>query len=194
MRVIVGNGVASITPQLEDLIDRALGLGPATVSQNNYEIEISQADMSDDRDHEERKVRVRDKPHISKAERRKLKKGQKSDVGDANDDEKEESKENNVSVNSQPETSIQNNKAGGGKISREQKSKLKKMKEKYANQDGEERSIRMAYWLLLEIQERNMKRHKMKMLLLAKGNHLLLVLTMLQKYVINAKRQVLNGC
>ncbi|KDP27972.1 hypothetical protein JCGZ_19052 [Jatropha curcas] len=145
MPVIVGNGVASVTPQLEDLIDRALGLGPATLSQKNYDVETSQVDLSDDHDHEERKARLRDKPHISKAERRKQKKGQKSGVGDAkNEQEKEESKEIDVSVSSQPEKSIQNNKAGGGKISRGQKSKLKKMKEKYANQDEEERSIRMA--------------------------------------------------
>lgn len=57
--------------------------------------------------------------------------------------ENEESKETVVSV-SQPEKSVQNSKVIGGKISRGQKGKLKKMKEKYANQDEEERSIRMA--------------------------------------------------
>lgn len=143
---IVGNsyGVASVTPQLEDLIDRALGLGPAAVSQKHYGVETSQVNMSEDHGSEEWKATGRDKPHISKAERRKLKKGHKNGAGDANVElENEESKETVVSV-SQPEKSVQNSKVIGGKISRGQKGKLKKMKEKYANQDEEERSIRMA--------------------------------------------------
>ncbi|CBI22840.3 unnamed protein product, partial [Vitis vinifera] len=63
------------------------------------------------------------KPYISKAERRKLKKGQKTSTSDAD---------------------VKNSQPAGGKISRGQKGKLKKMKEKYADQDEEERSIRMA--------------------------------------------------
>ncbi|XP_002519281.2 ribosome quality control complex subunit NEMF [Ricinus communis] len=141
---IVGNDVASAAPQLEDLIDRALGLGPATVSQKNYGVEISKIDLSKEDDQEETKATMKDKPYISKAERRKLKKGQKSDAADENiERKKEESKENDAFV-SQREKSSQSNKAGSGKISRGQKSKLKKMKEKYADQDEEERSIRMA--------------------------------------------------
>uniref|UniRef100_A0A6N2M2T8 CCHC-type domain-containing protein n=1 Tax=Salix viminalis TaxID=40686 RepID=A0A6N2M2T8_SALVM len=133
------NDVAPVTPQLEDLIDRALGLGPTAVSSKNYGFEPVQVDMTEEH-HEE----ARDKPYISKSERKKLKKGQRSSATDAEvEQQKEELKDNVVSVN-QPEKHTQNNKQGGGKISRGQRSKLKKMKEKYANQDEEERSIRMA--------------------------------------------------
>ncbi|XAR49725.1 hypothetical protein NMG60_11033007 [Bertholletia excelsa] len=45
---------------------------------------------------------------------------------------------------SQPEKDVQNPRPVGGKVSRGQRSKLKKIKEKYADQDEEERSIRMA--------------------------------------------------
>ncbi|KAF9677179.1 hypothetical protein SADUNF_Sadunf08G0081000 [Salix dunnii] len=131
--------VAPVTPQLEDLIDRALGLGLTAVSSKNYGFEPLQVDMTEEH-HEE----ARDKPYISKSERKKLKKGQRSSATDAEvEQQKEESKDNVVSVN-QPEKHTQNNKQGSGKISRGQRSKLKKMKEKYANQDEEERSIRMA--------------------------------------------------
>ncbi|KAJ6726578.1 hypothetical protein OIU79_004674 [Salix purpurea] len=133
------NDVAPVTPQLEDLIDRALGLGRTAVSSKNYGFEPVQVDMTEEH-HEE----ARDKPYISKSERKKLKKGQRSSATDAEaEQQKEELKDNVVSVN-QPEKHTQNNKQGGGKISRGQRSKLKKMKEKYANQDEEERSIRMA--------------------------------------------------
>ncbi|KAB5544616.1 hypothetical protein DKX38_012728 [Salix brachista] len=133
------NDVAPVTPQLEDLIDRALGLGPTAVSSKKYGFEPVQVDMTEEH-HEE----ARDKPYISKSERKKLKKGQRSSATDAEvEQQKEELKDNVVSVN-QPENHTQNNKQGGGKISRGQRSKLKKMKEKYANQDEEERSIRMA--------------------------------------------------
>ncbi|KAJ6318109.1 hypothetical protein OIU76_013620 [Salix suchowensis] len=129
----------TLPPQLEDLIDRALGLGPTAVSSKNYVFEPVQVDMTEEH-HEE----ARDKPYISKSERKKLKKGQRSSATDAEvEQQKEELKDNVVSVN-QPEKHTQNNKQGGGKISRGQRSKLKKMKEKYANQDEEERSIRMA--------------------------------------------------
>ncbi|KAK9289082.1 hypothetical protein L1049_017553 [Liquidambar formosana] len=141
---IAGKSVPSVTPQLEDLIDRALVLGSATVSGKNYGLETSQVDLEEKHNHEERKSIAREKPYISKAERRKLKKGEKSSTVDETvDHEKDKSEENNLSV-SQPEKNDKNLKPGGGKISRGQKSKLKKMKEKYANQDEEERSIRMA--------------------------------------------------
>ncbi|CAK7326283.1 unnamed protein product [Dovyalis caffra] len=139
--VVVGNGVASVTPQLEDLIDRALGLGPTSVSSKNYGVERSQVDLTEEH-HEDGKALARDKPYISKAERRKLKKGQRSSTAEEVQ-EKEESKDNVVSVD-QPQKHVQSNKQAGVKISRGQRNKLKKMKEKYANQDEEERSIRMA--------------------------------------------------
>ncbi|RVW71611.1 E3 ubiquitin-protein ligase UPL6 [Vitis vinifera] len=93
---ISGGHVSSVNPQLENLIDRALELGSNTASKGYSQ----------------------EKPYISKAERRKLKKGQKTSTSDAG--------------------------ASWWEISRGQKGKLKKMKEKYADQDEEERSIRMA--------------------------------------------------
>uniref|UniRef100_A0A2N9EIU3 CCHC-type domain-containing protein n=1 Tax=Fagus sylvatica TaxID=28930 RepID=A0A2N9EIU3_FAGSY len=141
---IAGNGVASVSPHLEDLIDRALGLGSASVSSKSYGIEASHIDPLEEHDHEERKAMVRDKPYISKAERRKLKKGQNSIGVDANvEQETENPQEIDASVGYQ-EKKVPTAKPGGGKISRGQKSKLKKMKEKYADQDEEERNIRMA--------------------------------------------------
>ncbi|XP_024025563.1 nuclear export mediator factor Nemf [Morus notabilis] len=155
---VAGDDVASVTPQLEDLIDRALGLGSATTSSKNYKIETSQADLAEENDDEERKVPVRDKPYISKAERRKLKKGQKNGT-EANVEQEGEKSESDHSLtnvkqkggNSESDRSatpfekhVHDAKPSGGKISRGQKAKLKKMKEKYADQDEEERSIRMA--------------------------------------------------
>lgn len=134
--------VTSVTPQLEDLIDRALGLGSATTSGKNYKTETSQVDLVEEHNHEEQKGAVRDKPYISKAERRKLKKGQNN--VEANTVQKDErSKENDGSF-SQLEKNVHDGNPGSGKISRGQRGKLKKMKEKYADQDEEERSIRMA--------------------------------------------------
>ncbi|XP_062108859.1 uncharacterized protein LOC133819592 [Humulus lupulus] len=158
------SNAASVTPQLEDLIDRALGLGSATISGKKYKLETSQADLVEEHDHEE-KAATRDKPYVSKAERRKLKKGQKNDTetveqegkknpggsnhcqknGAANVEQEGKKKPlggNHSSTHS--EKHVPDAKPVGGKISRGQKSKLKKMKEKYADQDEEERSIRMA--------------------------------------------------
>ncbi|KAJ8767313.1 hypothetical protein K2173_017357 [Erythroxylum novogranatense] len=137
---VSGNGVGSVTPQLEDLIDRALGLGPANLTGRNG-AEISLTDFSNDPNDEERKGIVRDKPCISIAERRKLKKGHRSNLTDG---DTEQGKEDLKVKNIQPEKNVQNSKPSGGKINRGQRSKLKKMKEKYADQDEEERSIRMA--------------------------------------------------
>lgn len=140
----LAEGVASVTPELEDLIDRALGLGSATVSGENYSLESSRVDLVDEYVKGERKAPAKEKPHMSKAERRKLKKGQKSSIADTNiEKEKVSAKENNASAG-QREKNTQNVKPGGGKTSRGQKSKLKKIKEKYADQDEEERRIRMA--------------------------------------------------
>ncbi|KAL5849225.1 hypothetical protein ACOSQ4_007238 [Xanthoceras sorbifolium] len=137
-----GNDVTSVTPQLEDLIDRALGLGSATVLNPKYGLETSQVDLVEEDNHEERKATARDKPHISKAERRKLKKGQNSrDVDAKIEQEKEKVNDNNAN---QAERSVKNKIPEVGKISRGQKGKIKKMKEKYADQDEEERNIRMA--------------------------------------------------
>ncbi|KAK2990178.1 hypothetical protein RJ640_014630 [Escallonia rubra] len=123
------------TPQLEDLIDRALELGSATGSAKHYGLQTFQVDKEEDND-DENKATQREKPYISKAERRKLKKGEKVEQG-------KEVEENNKPC--QPEKSVQSSRPdGAGKISRGQRGKLKKMKEKYADQDEEERNIRMA--------------------------------------------------
>ncbi|PRQ39528.1 putative transcription factor interactor and regulator CCHC(Zn) family [Rosa chinensis] len=134
------NGVAPVTPQLEDLIDRALGLGSASMSVKNYKVETSPVDSVAEQNVEENKATVKEKAYISKAERRKLKKGQSvpEDVKLKVDKVKE-----NVSVR-QPENEVNDKKPGGGKTSRGQRGKLKKIKEKYADQDEEERRIRMA--------------------------------------------------
>lgn len=137
------NGVASVTPQLEDLIDRALGLGSAAMSVKNYSVEPSPVDLIVEHNVEENKAAVREKPHISKAERRKLKKGQTSSVSEEHAKLRNEKLKHDVSA-SPPEKEVHDKKAGGGKVGRGQKGKLKKMKEKYADQDEEERRIRMA--------------------------------------------------
>ncbi|KAL6190803.1 hypothetical protein ACLB2K_037197 [Fragaria x ananassa] len=134
------DGVPSVTPQLEDLIDRALGLGSASMSGNKYKVETSPVDLVVEHNVEENKATVKEKAYISKAERRKLKKGQSvpEDVKPKLEKVKE-----NVSVRP-PEKEVNDKKPGGGKTSRGQRGKLKKIKEKYADQDEEERRIRMA--------------------------------------------------
>ncbi|RVW55651.1 Nuclear export mediator factor NEMF [Vitis vinifera] len=82
---ISGRHVSSVNPQLEDLIDWALELGSNTASGKKYALETSQVDL-EDHNHEYRKAKVREKPYISKAERRKLKKGQKTSTSDAGGD------------------------------------------------------------------------------------------------------------
>ncbi|XP_027351975.1 nuclear export mediator factor NEMF isoform X2 [Abrus precatorius] len=142
---IGGTGLASVTPQLEELIDRALGLGSVAKSSKNFEVENSQNDLGSEHLFEQSKAAVRDKPYVSKAERRKFKKEQKHEEADSNVEHgKDESKLKDISANLAAKE-VQNLKKGGGqKISRGQRSKLKKIKEKYADQDEEERSIRMA--------------------------------------------------
>ncbi|XP_042517780.1 nuclear export mediator factor NEMF [Macadamia integrifolia] len=145
---------SSISPQLEDLIDRALELGSSNMSGKNHGPDSPQVGLVEDNHYEEQKASVRDKPYISKAERRRLAKGQKSGtVGSTveraseeckeNKHASEESKENNVS-GVRADKNVQNSKPSSGRISRGQKGKLKKIKEKYAEQDEEERRIRMA--------------------------------------------------
>lgn len=141
---IARNVVAPVNQQLEDLIDRALGLGSTSVSGKSYGLEASHIDPFEEHNQEESKAIVKDKPYISKAERRKLKKDQNNVGVDANvEQETEKPKETDASLVYQ-EKKVQTTKPGVGKISRGQRGKLKKMKEKYADQDEEERNIRMA--------------------------------------------------
>ncbi|KAL2970297.1 hypothetical protein AAZX31_15G131100 [Glycine max] len=142
---VSGNGLASVTPQLEELLDQVLELGPIAKSNKKYGIEKSQIDLDTEQYLEQSKTAVRDKPYISKAERRKLKKEQKHGEEDLNVEHgKYESKLKDISANLQAKEDQNLKKGGGQKISRGQKGKLKKIKEKYADQDEEERSIRMA--------------------------------------------------
>ncbi|KAA8531178.1 hypothetical protein F0562_005908 [Nyssa sinensis] len=143
---ISGKSVTSVSPQLEDLIDRALELGSATASGKNYGLQASRIDLTEEENNKEGETTNREKPYISKAERRKLKKGQKSStIAATAEHEKVELEDNNDEV-SQSDKNVANSRpgGGGGKIIRGQKSKLKKIKEKYADQDEEERRIRMA--------------------------------------------------
>ncbi|KAJ0980565.1 hypothetical protein J5N97_008820 [Dioscorea zingiberensis] len=132
----------SKSSELDVLIDKALGLGPAKLSGKSSALASAQSSFTEDPNVEGKKGSVREKPYVSKAERRKLKKGQK-DISDiANDDNgKEHSKESTPSV--RPDNS-EVLKPASSKITRGQKGKLKKIKEKYAEQDDEERRIRMA--------------------------------------------------
>ncbi|KAE8734198.1 hypothetical protein F3Y22_tig00000778pilonHSYRG00327 [Hibiscus syriacus] len=138
---LVDSTVASVSPQLEELLDHALVLGSANLSSKSSVLETSQNNLAEEDNHEEKNATIKEKPHISKAERRKLKKGTGSTAANANTEKgNEKTKENVNAVN----VTGNNSKPGGGKISRGQRGKLKKIKEKYADQDEEERSIRMA--------------------------------------------------
>ncbi|KAK1385544.1 nuclear export mediator factor Nemf [Heracleum sosnowskyi] len=130
--------------QFEDLIDRALELGPNELAKT-YGFQSSQEE-SEQHNHYDGERAQREKPYISKAERRKQKKGQKSDsVNGSVDLGKREDATCNSNVKSESDKHNQfTMPGGGGKLSRGQKGKLKKMKEKYADQDEEERRIRMA--------------------------------------------------
>lgn len=141
---IAKENTTSNSSQLEILIDRALGLGSAKTSGKNYGLDAPQVTLTEDHDYEEKNATMRDKPYISKAERRKVKKGQKSGADIATGvTEREDSNENNA-LGIQPNRNVENLRPDGGKITRGQKGKLKKIKEKYAEQDEEERKIRMA--------------------------------------------------
>ncbi|XP_062202134.1 uncharacterized protein LOC133904677 isoform X2 [Phragmites australis] len=154
----------SVSSQLDDLLDRTLGLGPAKVSGKSSLLSSSPSSLAEDNDDfEMKKAAVREKPYISKAERRKLKKGQFTGEAATNyqngeavetpgssQQEKGKANENAASPKvSQPgnlkqEKGKGNTYAANPKVSRGQKGKLKKIKEKYAEQDEEEREIRMA--------------------------------------------------
>ncbi|CAJ1963097.1 unnamed protein product [Sphenostylis stenocarpa] len=141
---ISGDGLVTVTPQLEELIDQALELGSVAKSSKHHGTENSQIDLGSEKHFQPSKAAVRDKPYISKAERRKLKKEPKHEADSNVEHENEESKLEDISANLPAKEDQNVKKAGGQKISRGQKGKLKKIKEKYANQDEEERSIRMA--------------------------------------------------
>ncbi|XP_075104545.1 uncharacterized protein LOC107781168 [Nicotiana tabacum] len=137
----LGIMATSGTSQLEDLIDRALEIGSSTASTKNHGVPPLLGSAGQ-QDNEEKKVTQREKPYITKAERRKLKKGSDSTEGAPARQEKQSEK--NQKAQKQCDEDVNNSKSGGGKVIRGQKGKLKKIKEKYADQDEEERRIRMA--------------------------------------------------
>ncbi|XP_047338273.1 ribosome quality control complex subunit NEMF isoform X2 [Impatiens glandulifera] len=139
-----GNTIDYVHKDLEDLMDRALELGPASSNTKDHVLHSPRVDLGDEQIQEENKQSLREKPYVSKAERRKLKKGPKNDFVDAAIVKSQRAKEDNLKTD-QLNKNADNLKPGGtGKISRGQRNKLKKIKEKYADQDEEERSIRMA--------------------------------------------------
>jgi hypothetical protein len=131
----------SVSSQLEDLLDKNLGLGPANVSGKSSLLISSLSSLAEDDDLDLKKSTLREKPYVSKAERRKLKKGQSTCESTSDPQNGEYVKKLD---NSQHEKGKDNTKAAHTKTSRGQKGKLKKIKEKYAEQDEEEREIRMA--------------------------------------------------
>ncbi|VAI28429.1 unnamed protein product [Triticum turgidum subsp. durum] len=131
---------ASVSSRLEDLLDKSLGLGPAKGSGKSSLLVSSLSSLGEDTDDlDVKKSMVREKPYVSKAERRKLKKGENA-CESTSDPQKVVKKPDNP----QQEKGKDNTKAANPKTSRGQKGKLKKIKEKYAEQDEEEREIRMA--------------------------------------------------
>ncbi|KAJ8573970.1 hypothetical protein K7X08_010481 [Anisodus acutangulus] len=137
----LGIMATSGTSLLDDLIDRALEIGSSTASTKNHGVPSPLGSEGQHGD-EEKKVTQREKPYVTKAERRKLKKGSDSTEGAATARGKQS--EENQKTQKQYEVDVHKAKSGGGKVSRGQKGKLKKIKEKYADQDEEERRIRMA--------------------------------------------------
>ncbi|XP_023760773.1 uncharacterized protein LOC111909216 isoform X2 [Lactuca sativa] len=135
--------VPTVSPELEDLLDKALELKSGATSAKKYGLQALEMEPENS-NQEEKKGTLREKAYVSKAERRKLKKGQTHSEGEDGGQVKKEVEKKKEIVNPpQKEKDVQNVN-GGGKVSRGQKGKLKKMKEKYADQDEEERKIRMA--------------------------------------------------
>lgn len=131
--------VSSISSQLENLIDNALEVGSANVLGKNVS-DIPLVSRIDNHDFEENKGVSKDKNFISKAERRKLKK-----IQDNNNDKKVGIIDKEECTSNGPKKETSNSmKPSAPKMTRGQKGKLKKIKEKYAMQDDEERRIRMA--------------------------------------------------
>ncbi|CAA3007399.1 Hypothetical predicted protein [Olea europaea subsp. europaea] len=88
---VSGKTTTAFTSHLEDLIDRALELGSATVYAKNYGLQSSQGESGEEQTKEQIK---REKPYISKAERRKIKKGKKDNTEGASIYHEKEVEEN----------------------------------------------------------------------------------------------------
>lgn len=129
------------SPELEELMDKALVLGSSNMPNKHLVPDASQDEFPENHSQHEKKGSLREKPYVSKAERRKSKKGQgNSAVDESFETGRGDYKENSTKM----DKNDQSFRPTGGKISRGQRGKLKKIKEKYADQDEEERKIRMA--------------------------------------------------
>ncbi|KAJ3681327.1 hypothetical protein LUZ60_015816 [Juncus effusus] len=134
----------SVSVSLEDLMDKSLGMGPAKSTNKSSgfdKVNSSLGGEKEEGNEGKMDVVVKEKPYVSKAERRKIKKG-----SDGNENEREKEKEK---VKDREKDEKESNNAGKGtaanqKLTRGRRSKMKKIKEKYADQDEEEREIRMA--------------------------------------------------
>ncbi|EPS59484.1 hypothetical protein M569_15323, partial [Genlisea aurea] len=144
---------SAVRTNLDELIDRALEIGSSTASSKQ-----SPGVVEENHHPEVKKEIQRDKPHISKAERRKLKKVGKDDDDDDDVVEHEQVKGETHHSEVQPDNAAKLSKP----ISRGQRGKLKKIKEKYADQDEEERSIKMALLAADGKSKKNVKKHDSK--------------------------------
>ena len=130
---------------LDALLDRALELraAPAKSSSSKYGLDSLHSQVSDTEADATvlPKPTQREKPYISKAERRKAKKGGKPDSVEFEEDA---AKDNNSSRNDQASTRDDKSSEAGEKLGRGRKGKLKKIKGKYAEQDEDERELRMS--------------------------------------------------
>lgn len=147
-KVDAGNGEEDSSDEssgLDALLDRALELraGPKrTDSGSKYGLESLPTQTPElEFDLPVMKASQREKPYISKAERRKAKKGGKVDKDSEKDEEEKASRE--ISSRTNP-VSSKDDKGSEEKVGRGRKGKLKKIKGKYAEQDEDERELRMS--------------------------------------------------
>ncbi|KAK8952600.1 hypothetical protein KSP39_PZI004325 [Platanthera zijinensis] len=130
----------STSSQLDDIIDKALSVGPSNLLHKDSGLTNYPSSLP--KDPEGMISTGRGKPYISKTERRILKNSKTgssvASLSDGQDDDKCRTS------SAQPDKILQNLKPTNSKVTRGQRGKLKKIKEKYAEQDEEEREIRMA--------------------------------------------------
>lgn len=155
---IEGEGSSDDASGLDALLDRALELraGPKRTDTNSkYGLDTLPAQVSDtEYDLPVAKASQREKPYISKAERRKAKKGGKVEKGSEKDasaetvdgEEEKTSQEENLKTKSAifKDDKMSESSPLGEKVGRGRKGKLKKIKAKYAEQDEDERELRMS--------------------------------------------------
>jgi hypothetical protein len=139
---------------LDALLDRALELraGPKrSDTGSKYGLDTLPAQGQDtEADLPVMKVSLREKPYISKAERRKLKKGgnagkdSEKDASSEIADVEEGKASKETSSRSSKDDKLSEASSLGEKAGRGRKGKLKKIKGKYAEQDEDERELRMS--------------------------------------------------